>query len=377
MTALQELADLSHDTPNATIHDWKRSGKKVVGFFCSYVPEEILCAADILPFRMRAAGCTDTALADVYMSHLNCTFMRSCLQFVLEGRYDFLDGIVFTNSCDHVRRVYDILREIRPADFPLAHFLSVPHKVGDEAAVWYREELERFRTQVQQSFGVEVTDGRLADAIEVYNQTRSLLRRVYQLRQGKNPPLTGAQAMSVVLAAGRIPRDQYHQMLGKLLVELGESEGISGYRARLMIAGGGGCDDPNYLQVIEDLGALVVTDSLCFGSRSFWEPAKMEEDLMLSLARSYLNRPSCPGMVDTVAERSRYLKEMVRTYRVDGVVFQRIRYCDLWGGQLLYLPRELKQSGIPLLSLEREYRLSPAGQLRTRVQAFLERIEGG
>jgi len=136
MSVLQELAILSHDTPGNTIQDWKGSGKKVVGFFCSYVPEEILYAADILPFRMRATSCADTAMADVYLSHLNCTFMRSCLQFVLEGRYEFLDGIVFTNSCDHVRRMYDILREIRPADFPLAHFLSVPHKVGDEAAVW-------------------------------------------------------------------------------------------------------------------------------------------------------------------------------------------------------------------------------------------------
>jgi bzd-type benzoyl-CoA reductase N subunit len=376
MSVLQELTVLSRDAPGATIQDWKGSGKKVVGFFCSYVPEEILYAADILPFRMRATTCTDTAMADVYMSHLNCTFMRSCLQFVLEGRYEFLDGIVFTNSCDHVRRVYDILREIRPADFPLAHFLSVPHKVGDEAALWYRDELEQFRTQVQQCFGVEVTDGRLAEAIDVYNETRSLLKGMYQLRQRESPPLTGAQSLSVVLAAGRVPRTQYNRLLGRLLEELSDTEGIPGYRARLMIAGGGGCDDPDYLQVMEDLGALVVTDSLCFGSRYFWEPVNTEEDLMLGLARSYLNRPSCPGMVDTVAERGRYLKEMVSSFRVDGIVFQRIRYCDLWGGQLLYLPRELKQAGIPLLSLEREYRLSATGQLRTRVQAFLESLEG-
>jgi len=107
VSALQELADLTRDLVSPAIQDWKAQGKKVVGFFCSYVPEEILYAADIFPFRVRAPGCTQTALADTYMSHLNCTFVRSCLQFALEGRYRFLDGLVFNRSCDHIRRLYD------------------------------------------------------------------------------------------------------------------------------------------------------------------------------------------------------------------------------------------------------------------------------
>ena len=79
-------------------------------------------------------------------------------------------------------------------------------------------------------------------------------------------------------------------------------------------------------------------------------------------------------MVDEVAERCDFIKQMVNEFKVDGVVFQRIRYCDLWGGQLLYLQKELKDAGIPMLSLEREYALGGVGQLRTRIQAFLERI---
>jgi len=376
MTALQELADFSHDTPNATIHDWKRSGKKVVGFFCSYVPEEILYAADILPIRVRATSCTDTALADTYMSHLNCTFVRSCLQFILEGRYAFLDGVVFTNSCDHVRRMYDILREVRPNDLQLMHFLSVPHKVSDEAIALYRGELERFRAQLKQSFGVDAVGGKLAEAIDIYNETRSLLKRVYLLRQRKNPALTGSGALSVLLAGCSMPKDEFNALLRKLLIELEHKEGNTGYRARLMMAGSGGCDNPAYLQILEDLGGLIVTDSLCFGSRYFWEPVSIQEDLMVGLARSYLRRPSCPRMVDGVAERSDYVKQMVKDFEVDGVVFQRIRYCDLWGGQMLQMEKDLREARIPMLGLDREYSLSATGQLRTRVQAFLERLEG-
>ena len=375
MTALEELTSLAGDLVNPAVQDWKQQGKKVVGFMCTYVPEEILYAADILPIRLRAPNCVETTSADVYMSHLNCTFIRSCLEFTIEGKYQFLDGLVFTNSCDHVRRMYDILREIKPTDFPFLYLISVPHKVDDELIAWHRDELARLKESIEKTFGVKITDASLRNAIDVYNETRSLLRELYNLRKGKNPQLTGAETLSVIVAGFSLPKSTYNELLKQLLDELGEREGISGYRARLMIAGSGGCDNPAYLQVIEDLGGLIVTDSLCFGSRYFWEPVEVGDDPLLSLAKAYLNRPSCPRMVGNVGERSDYIKQMVNDFDVDGVVFQRIRYCDLWGGQLLHLEKEMKESSIPMLSIDREYSLGAVGQLRTRIQAFLERIE--
>lgn len=374
MSALEELKKLSVDLANPAVTDWKAKGKKVVGFFCSYVPEEILHAADILPIRMRAPGCENTTSADVYFSQLNCSFMRACLDFALEGKYDFLDGLVFTNSCDNVRRLYDTLREIHSDAFSFLEFISVPHKVTEQSTSFYTDELIEFRKKAEKFSGVEISEEKLKDAIETYNKTRGLLKEVYALREGASPPLTGAETLRIILAGQCLPKDQYNQLVEELLGEMRESEGISGYKARLMISGSGGCDDPAYLQIIEDLGGLIVTDSLCFGSRYFWEPVELNEDLMLSLAVSYLNRPSCTGMCDKVAERTDYVKQMVSQFQVDGVVYQRMRYCDLWGGQIMHLRKELKEAGIPLLELEREYILGSTGQLKTRAQAFLERI---
>ncbi len=101
---------------------------------------------------------------------------------------------------------------------------------------------------------------------------------------------------------------------------------------------------------------------------------EIQKDLLGGLAKSYLNRPSCPRMSDRVTERADFLREMAERFKVDGVIFQKIRYCDLWGGESIYLEKILKELNIPLLSLEREYTLSGVGQLKTRVQAFLERI---
>ena len=375
MDALEDLTKLAGELTNPAVQEWKAAGKKAVGFFCSYVPEEILHAAGILPCRVRAPGCAGTIEADVYLSHLNCTYMRACLQYALDGSYSHLDGLVFTNSCDHVRRIYDILREIRPDDYPLLRLISIPHKSDEDLVSWFGEELTAFKKSIEDTFGVEITGVGLRDAIAVYNQSRDLLRRLYELRKGDKPPISGAEALSVILAGYSLPREQYNDLLRKLLKELESREGISGYRARLMIAGSGGFDDPAYIDVMEELGGLVVTDSLCFGSRGFWEPVQVDDNPMLAIARAYLNRPSCPRMVDKVVERCDFVKQMVRDFNVDGVVFQRMRYCDLWGGQLLSLEKELKESNIPMLSLEREYAMGGAGQLRTRVQAFLERIE--
>jgi len=374
MRVLEELKTLSGNLINPALEDWKAKGKKVVGFFCSYVPEEILYAADILPIRVRAPGCENTTSADVYFSQLNCSFIRACLDFALEGKYDFLDGLVFTNSCDNVRRLYDTLKEVRSDAFPFLEFISVPHKVSEQSTSFYRDELVEFRKKAEKFSGVEVSDDKLTDAIGVYNRTRGLLRKVYALRQSAHPPITGAETLRVILAGQCLSKDQYNQLLEALLVEMGEAEKISGYKARLMISGSGGCDDPAYLQIIEDLGGLIVTDSLCFGSRYFWEPVELNEDLMLSLATSYLNRPSCTGMCEKVVERTDYVKQMVKEFHVDGVVYQRMRYCDLWGGQIMHLRKELKKSNIPVLELEREYILGATGQLKTRAQAFLERI---
>ncbi|MFA5367949.1 MAG: 2-hydroxyacyl-CoA dehydratase family protein [Dehalococcoidia bacterium] len=374
MSTLEELTALSGNPVNHAVNEWKAEGKKVVGFLCTYMPEEILYAADILPVRLRAPNCSETSLADVYMSHLSCTFMRSCLQFVLEDKFTFLDGLVFTNSCDVVRRLYDNIKENRRSDFHFMHFITVPHKVNEELVTWYKDELKEFAESVEAAFGVEITEAKLRQAIDVYNETRRLLRDLYELRKSDSPPISGAETLSVVLAGNSLPKDRYNQMLKKLLDELRKRKGIEKYRARLMIAGSGGCDNPDYFGLMEEMGGLIVTDSLCFGSRYFWETVDTEGELMQNLARSYLNHPSCPRMVDNVGERGEFVKQMVKDFKVDGVIAQRIRHCDLWGGQLLYTKKDLKEADIPLLSLEREYMMRDVGQVRTRIQAFLETI---
>jgi benzoyl-CoA reductase subunit C len=135
-------------------------------------------------------------------------------------------------------------------------------------------------------------------------------------------------------------------------------------------------DEPRYVQVIENEGALVVADQLCFGTRSVLAPLdEAAADPLDAIARSYFFQPSCARMIGAFPDRWDALRSMLRVARADGVVFERLVFCDPWGAEQHNLTRRCTEHGIPLLALTREYGIVPTGQLRTRVQAFVERIE--
>ena len=371
---LRQLTQASHTLLNPAVKSWKEQGGKVVGLFCSYIPEEIIYAAGLLPFRMRATGSEETTLGDTYLSAYNCTFTRHCLDMAFRGSYDFLDGVVFFNSCDHIRRLYDIWK--RKLNTPFLHLMSVPHKDGEEQVAWYRDELTIFKESLEKHFGVKISDERLWETISIHNQTRGLQKQLYALRRRESPLITGAEALSIVIAGTTMPKEQYNELLKELLDEIGKQDGNSGYRARLMIVGSA-FDDPAFVKTIEDLGGLVVTDFLCFGTGALWNSVdEAVHDPIEALAKYHVSdRIPCARMVGGHSRRYGFIKDMVKTFKVDGVVCERMKFCDFWGSEGFLLRRDLQEAGIPALLLEREYLLGGVGQLKTRIQAFLETIE--
>lgn len=368
---LKEFIEAAETLVNPEIHRWKKQGGKVVGYFCSYGPKEIITAADLLPFRMRATGSTGTELADAYLDSINCSFCRHCFNLGLRGEYDFIDGAVWLNTCDHVRRVYDNWK--RYVKTPLVHILSLPKKMGQPQVEWYRGELIMFKERLEKHFAVEITDERLWEAIKLHNQTRRLQRRLYDLRKRQNPPITGAETMAVMVAGTAMPNAQYNELLRQLLDEISNVEGNVDYRARLMIVGAI-LDDPAYVEVIESQGGLVVTDMLCFGTRIMWKDVdEGAGDPIAALAQYYVaERPSCPRMFGDYPRRAGFIRDMIREFKVDGIIGERMLFCDNWTAEHFMMGKEFKAAGIPYLTLDREYLLAGVGQLRTRVQAFLE-----
>jgi benzoyl-CoA reductase subunit C len=369
--AFEACAAAAGSIMNPAVEDWRQHGGKVVGYFCSHTPTEVLMAAGLLPFRMRGTGSTGTELSDAFFSSINCSFPRHTFNQALSGAYDFLDGLICVSSCDHIRRVYDNWQ--RNLNTPFVKILSLPKKVGDPQVEWYRDEINLLRADVQQHFDVDISDERLRAAITLRNTTRRLQRQLYALRKGAHPPITGAETLAVMVAGTAMPAEHYNALLTELLDDLSQASGTADYRARLMIVGSE-LDDPEYLEAIEGQGGLVVTDSICYGTRTMWvDVDETAADPAAALARYYIQeRPSCPRMNGDQSRRAKFLQDLIQEFQVDGVIGERMLFCDMWCAEHYMNKLDLREAGVPFLQLDREYITSGKGQLRTRIQAFLE-----
>jgi len=374
--AVEELTNLALRGENKYVREWKQAENKVVGFTCSYVPEEILYAGNktskVLPFRMGAQQCGSTEDADIYLHKFECGYVKCLLQLGLGGQYDFLDGAVWTSGCEQMRRTYEFWRDQIKLDY--IEMLSVPHSPkGERRLKWYRDEIETMAQGIDECFGRSVSEEELRESIRTYNTFRKLMQELYEMRKLDAPKLTGAEAMKIAQAGFSMPKEQFNDMLSTALAELEERPGISDYSARIMVCGSY-LDDTFLLNLIEEMGAIVVTDNLCTGRKYVEGLVDEKADPLDALAQRYLNQISCPRMVGAYPTRLAFTKKLIKEASVDGVIFQRLPFCDNHTVENVMESKAVEEAGIPVLNLEREYLAADKGRLKTRIQAFLEKI---
>lgn len=370
---MENLLDLSMSIENEYVKQWKANGGRVVGYACIATPAEILHAAKLLPYRIRALGNSRTEIADAHLSRFNCSFCRSCLQLGLDGTYDFLDGLIETNGCDHLRGMFENWQYVKKSDF--FHYLRVPHIVDEDALAYFVEELRRFGTAVADYFEIEITNDALWETIGKHEEIKENLRRLYHLREREKPTVTGAESMKIFLAGTAMTPDDFAESLTGFLDRCETRSGHE-YRARLLLAGSA-TDEVDFVEMIENLGGLIVTDGLCFGARAFWDrTCEQRDDPYQALAEMYLRNLTCPRMFAEFPYRRDLMMAAVKRGRVDGVVLVHNKFCDLHGIENVQLRMALEKAGVPVLTLEKEYGAqADMGRMSTRVQAFLERIE--
>jgi benzoyl-CoA reductase/2-hydroxyglutaryl-CoA dehydratase subunit BcrC/BadD/HgdB len=171
-----------------------------------------------------------------------------------------------------------------------------------------------------------------------------------------------------------MPREIYNALMDELLADLKKAKGVTNYRARVIITGGE-MDNPEYIAGIEQQGALSVAETVCFGQRSFGEPIEDGAgDPLQRIARHKFFQVPCARMVECFDEQINMLKNTMREFQADGIIFQRMKFCDPWASDGHNLYWRMRKEGIPFLGLEREYGVPASGQVKTRVQAFLEKL---
>jgi benzoyl-CoA reductase subunit C len=374
----EEFLKISETLSNPLVEEWKKHKKKIIGYYCTYVPEEILVAADILGFRMRGTGAEGTSRADTILSRFNCSYVRASLDLALEGKYNFLDGLIAMNSCDHARRMYDIFKykvvgNVLPENFPL-FFLSVPHILTERGFNWLLEEFNIFITELENHFNITITKDDLNRGIQILNENRKLLKEIHGLRALDKPKISGVDILKINVANSAIPKEIANQELSKILTNVKDNNSNSNYRARVLLTGSL-IDNPMFVKIIEDVGGAVVSDMLCFGTRNFWDLTEEGGKPIENITKRYYYKISCPRMMDDHKRRFEFLKERIEKDKVDGVIGTRIEFCDLNGVENALYEHELENLNIPMLTLDRDYFLGDIGRYKTRIEAFVEQIE--
>ena len=340
--------------------------RQAMGYICTYTPEEVIHAAGFTPVRLRTGPELPTQ-AEAHLQSFTCALCRSALHQALRGDLAFLSGLAFPHTCDTLQVLAGIWRESFP-DLFVASVVQPLNLDSPSARPYLMAKLQRFRQGLAGFSGQPISEDSLRASIRLHNETRHLLSQLDNQRSG----LTARGFYAAIEASMVMPKEQFNPLAAELVELL--SEETPRQRGPRLVLVGPVLDDPTVLDIIDDLGACVVGDDLCTGSRYFDQPVAEEGDPIEALADRYLKRRACPTKHSLHCQRGEHLLGLVEERKADGLVFTLQKFCDPHAFDYAVVKETLDAAGVPHLLLELEH--TPAvGQLRTRLEAFLEMLK--
>ncbi len=370
MEAMQRL-QYSLKTRHEIAREWKKRGGQVLGWTCTYTPEEVIYAADILPV-MVFAELGDTRLADAYMPSNSCSFARACLNAALRGEYDYLDGFVESNACDNRDKTYDMW--VNYSKVPNIYFINTPHSNTKKAHQFFYQEVVKFKQWLEKAFNRRISDDSLRNAVRVYNENRVLLKKIYDLKMKRPPLISGVEFLETALSGLVMPKEEHNKLLQQFSSELERRSELPKEGVRLLVTGSV-MDNTELVKLIESVGGNVVADDWCTGSRYFWNTVESDSDPLKAIAKRYLDKIPSSFMYQR-EQRFRHAAELAKQFEAEAVIMFVIKYCDTHMFDAPLLRDELKDMGLPVLYLEWEHSMSGLAGLRTRIEAFIEMVGG-
>lgn len=375
---------LLENANNALVRQAKAEGKLCVGYTCFHMPEVILNVDNCFSVRLRAPNTGSMDIATYYMSNYSCEFCRAILERGIEGGYNFLDVLAEQDACAEMNRCaehIEILNCVENDKFFVTH-ADIPYKVVDYTVKHYVNQMrKRVLDPMAEVYGVDTSDAALRDAVRRHNEVCEIITEIGEYRKKDNPPITGYEFHILNLVSYTCPKYLIVDKLRETLEEIRKRkpDPKPWYRVRVGIVGSE-IDDPDLTKLIEDCGAMVVYDRYCFGSTPGRETIALndEEDVLTQICRHYLEASECPRFIsnEKVKQRRDTADRLANEFKADGVIYEQIKFCDYWAFERALASHVLAEEyGHPVLSIDRPYNARGSGQLRTRVQAFVESLE--
>jgi len=366
----------------------KEDGKKVIGYMCMFAPIELILAADAIPVQVNSGWFDATKLGDRIVPVEVCPIIRSTIGAKMVGLSPYLelsDTIINTLTCDGMTKLGEILSDHKPI------WTMCPPRVKDspQSMVLWREELKTVKQKIEDLTGNKITEKEFRSAIELRQRATKAFRRLQDIRKG-SPVIMGRDAMLVNQTSAWDDIKRWTQKTEELCDELEKriQQKMWAYppdTPRVMITGTpmvwpDNWKLPNLIEESNPQGVLVA-DELCSSDRLLYDPVGVDEwtmdDMFNAVAERYLLTSTCPCFTskDGNEDRINWLLNRLKEFRVDGVIYHVVRGCMLYAMEYTRIKRILDHRNVPVYYLDTEYTREDVGQMKTRVEAFIEMLK--
>ena len=377
--------NLLQEAQNELILQAQGEGKVCVAYTCENVPEPLLNLPGAFSVRLRAPRTGSMEMGTYYLTSFLCEYSRALLERAIEGGFNFADCIITPDGCTMMNRCVENMELLKTMDKEkfFYEYMEIPMKADDNGLNLYTLQCKNHILKpLGETFGIDTSDAAIRKSVAEHNRVCELIRAIGDFRKEEKPRITGYEYHIITLATYAAPKHLIIDKLEETLEELKsrEPDENNGFRARVAIVGSE-IDDVDFIRLVEECGAYVCIDRFCYGSLPGRNPIVLndEEDALTQVCRHYMNSIQCPRYMDTAKMNVRraYVNDLAKEYNAEGIIYEQIKFCDPWAYERMMGSHILHDEyHYPVLSIDRPYNVGASiGQLRTRVQAFVESLE--
>lgn len=378
----ERLALHLQDRPEQ-LKEAKEKGTKIVGYFPgNYVPEELISAAGAIPVCLIDGGDTPPLEASLsVIPHIFCPFARAQVGERLLKRnpyYSLIDMLIAPITCQHLQKVAEIWEY--NGDIEIFK-LGIPHQhQHDFELEYFTDRLRVLKERLEAFTGNDITSGGINKAIELYNRMRELLRKISLMRCDASVPLDALDFVKLNHASFYADPHFMVDVLESASDKLKKEASVAGADAPrlLLIAPNIGYGDYKVLELVTEAGGSIVIEEIYEGMRYYWSTIDTTGDPLDALARGYLRDRLPPAFMRYSAKpRLDFVLNLIADFSVSGIIWYELLGCETYDAESYYFSRKMEEQSIPMLILESDYGMAGVGQMKTRIEAFIEMVKGG
>jgi benzoyl-CoA reductase/2-hydroxyglutaryl-CoA dehydratase subunit BcrC/BadD/HgdB len=364
------------------LQEARAKGQKVIGTFCVFVPDELILATDAISVGLCAGAEFGFEEAEKLLPRNTCSLIKSFFGFKTNKVCPYMEAadlLVGETTCDGKKKAYEIFQDLQPN----IHIMEVPQMKTPQDRELLKAEYRRFKTILEQLTGVKIDSERLKKGITIVNNRRQALHRLANLRAADPPPISGLDALLINQVAFYDNPARFTDAVNKICDELElktkNGQGVTAQKTPRILISGCPMAVPNWKlpAIIENSGAVIVGEESCVGERGTQylvdDSAGDLDSLMEAIVDRYF-KIDC-AIFTPNPERLEHTKQMAKDYRADGVIHYALQFCSPYTTEAYTAEQELQRDGIPVMRIETDYSPQDIGQLKTRVEAFVEMLK--